>query len=505
MRLVFVLFDSLNRLALEHYGGKHVRTPNFTRFAKRAVSFNRHYVGSLPCMPARRDLHTGRINFLHRSWGPLEPFDNSFPQLLSESGAYTHIITDHSHYFHDGGATYHNRYDSWELVRGQANDHWKGVVEPPLEEFAATYHPSQLRPFIHSDRINRLYVKEEKDFACPQIFDLASHFLDVNGRAKNWLLQIECFDPHEPFYAPPRFRDAYPTAYGGPVFDWPMYGKVKESRDEIDEVRANYAALVAMCDEYFGRLLDQFDRMDLWRDTALVVTTDHGFLLGEHDWWGKNLMPVYDELARIPLMIYHPDYASSGGSMREALTQATDIMPTFLDWFGVEAPKEVTGTSLTPLLAAEEKIRNSAIYGYFGAACNITDGRYTYLRYPESMSAEGLHEYTLMPTRFGRLFSIKELVDATLAPPFDFTKGLSVLKVSPQMMADGRVSAMDGVVAFEDAKTRLFDIERDPSQSTPLADSELENRLCGEMARQLRLHDAPPSLFTRLGLDGGLA
>jgi len=72
-------------------------------------------------------------------------------------------------------------------------------------------------------------------------------------------------------------------------------------------------------------------------------------------------------------------------------------------------------------------------------------------------------------------------------------------------MADGRVSAMDGVVAFEDAKTRLFDIERDPSQSTPLADSELENRLCGEMARQLRLHDAPPSLFTRLGLDGGLA
>ena len=70
MRTVFVLFDSLNRLALGAYGGDAIATPNFDRFAKRAVSFDNHYVGSLPCMPARRDMHTGRLNFMHRSWGP---------------------------------------------------------------------------------------------------------------------------------------------------------------------------------------------------------------------------------------------------------------------------------------------------------------------------------------------------------------------------------------------------------------------------------------------------
>ena len=86
MRLILLLFDSLNRRALESYGGTTVRTPNFTCLAERAVSFDAHYVGSLPCMPARRDLHTGRLNFLHRSWGPLEPFDNSFPVLLRERG-----------------------------------------------------------------------------------------------------------------------------------------------------------------------------------------------------------------------------------------------------------------------------------------------------------------------------------------------------------------------------------------------------------------------------------
>ena len=75
--------DSLNRTALGCYGGRAVKTPNFDRFARQAVTFDRHFVGSLPCMPARRDLHTDRLNFMHRSGGPLEPFDNSFPEPTS--------------------------------------------------------------------------------------------------------------------------------------------------------------------------------------------------------------------------------------------------------------------------------------------------------------------------------------------------------------------------------------------------------------------------------------
>ena len=99
MRTIFVLFDSLNRSAIGAYHGTSVRTPNFDRFAKRAMTFDRHYVGSLPCMPARRDMHTGRLNFTHRSWGPLEPFDNSFAQSLKSHGIYTHLVSDHLHYF----------------------------------------------------------------------------------------------------------------------------------------------------------------------------------------------------------------------------------------------------------------------------------------------------------------------------------------------------------------------------------------------------------------------
>ena len=123
-----VMFDSLNRDMLEPYGGNLVKTPNFTRMAEHSVTFDNCYAGSLPCMPARRELHTGRYNFLHRSWGPLEPFDDSMPEILNRHHIHSHLVTDHYHYFEDGGATYHTRYRTWEGFRGQEGDSWKAVV-----------------------------------------------------------------------------------------------------------------------------------------------------------------------------------------------------------------------------------------------------------------------------------------------------------------------------------------------------------------------------------------
>lgn len=499
MKTVFVLFDSLNRKAMSPYGGTLVHTPNFARFAERAVTFDSHYVGSLPCMPARRDMHTGRPGFLHRNWGPLEPFDNSFPEILRNAGTYTHIVTDHYHYFDDGGGTYHGRYSSWELVRGNGVDNWRAVVTPDNERYRREFHARQARPYLTPYMVNRDFIRDEAEFACPQVFGHGLDFLTRNGRADNWLLQIESFDPHEPFFAPERFRRRYRGSYDGPILDWPMYGLVQETPEEIAEIRGNYAALVEMCDEYFGRLLDVFDRDNLWQDTALILTTDHGFLLGEHDWWGKNVMPVYDELARIPLMIYHPGMADRGGERRSALTQTIDLMPTILDLYGEAIPSEVRGRSLLPVLEGNEKVRDAALYGYFGAACNITDGRYTYFRYPESMSAENLYEYTLMPTRMHQRFPLAQLVGATLQPPFDFTKGVPTLRVRPPTTADNDVAVM-GHRGFEATVTALYDTATDPRQQARLEAPEVEARLMGLMKAAFAEIDAPAEMYGRYGL-----
>src|SRR5260221_461412 len=166
MKAIFVCFDTLNRHLLPPYGGDWVHAPNFSRLAERSVTFDNAYVGSMPCIPARRELHTGRYNFLHRSWGPLEPFDESMPEIL--------------------------------------------------------------------------------------------------------------------------------TQYSGPHLDSPDYARVSESPEQVEHLRYEYAALVSMCDHYLGQVLDTMDELALWDDSLLIVGTDHGFLLGEHDWWAKTVQPWYN-------------------------------------------------------------------------------------------------------------------------------------------------------------------------------------------------------------------
>ena len=82
MKAIMVMFDSLNRHLLQPYGCDWTKTPNFKRLSEHTVTFDQFYAGSLPCMPARRELHTGRYNFLHRAWGPLENYDDSMPAIL---------------------------------------------------------------------------------------------------------------------------------------------------------------------------------------------------------------------------------------------------------------------------------------------------------------------------------------------------------------------------------------------------------------------------------------
>jgi len=498
MKIVFVLLDSLNRGAMEPYGSSAVKTPNFKRFQKRAITFDNHFVGSLPCMPARRDLHTGRSHFLHRSWGPLEPFDDSFPELMKQNDFYSHLITDHHHYFADGGATYHQRFASWELVRGQAIDRWKAEVDPDIKELESAFHPVQHHRKNYM--INRQYMQAEEDYCSPQLFRLAEKFLQKNHHADNWFLQLECFDPHEPFHAPKRFRDIYPTSYKGPILDWPIYDRVTETPEEIAELRANYAALVTMTDEYFGHLLDIFDTHNLWSDTALILTTDHGFLLGEHDWWAKNRMPVYDEIAHIPLMIYHPEYASQGGTRRSALTQTIDLMPTLLAMANLSIPKDVVGKSLMPILEADQRLRDSVIFGYFGAAVNVFDGEFSYFHYPTYKAAEHLFEYTLMPTRMTSRFSIKELLNATLSPSFSFTKGVPVLKLPPKMDEGGVPVEVQGM-PFADQKSQLFNLKEDPEQRKPVEDPEKIKQMCDLIAHNMVELDAPKEAFRRFGFS----
>ena len=496
MKTIFVLFDSLNRHMLGCYGGTRVPTPNFDRLAARSVVHDRHYVGSLPCMPARRDLLTGRLTFLHRSWGPLEPFDNAFPELLKTKDVHSHLVTDHYHYWEDGGATYHNRYSSFDFVRGQERDPWRAMVQPPWERLKEKYHERQFSVGTTSRfgnyMVNREFIREEKDFPSVQCFAKGLEFLDPNRDADNWFLQIETFDPHEPFFAPERFKETFKTDWNGPIRDWPRYDRVDELPAEATELRANYYAVFALCDFLLGQLLDYFDQHDLWKDTALIVSTDHGFLLGEHDFWAKNRMNMYEEIVHIPLFIHDPRAAKHARSNR--LTQSIDMAPTFLDLFGVEPSPEMEGRSLL-----RDGGREAVIFGYFGGAVNVTDGSHTCHRFPEDLRGQHIFQYTVMPTHLNRRFTAEELSTATLASPFGWTKNVPLLKIP--VTERSPMYSNYGPGALLESDTRLYDLLTDPGQATPLHDSAIEARMVRLMRELMVRNEAPPEAFARLALD----
>ncbi len=489
MKAIMVMFDTLNRHMLPPYGCDWTHAPNFARLAERSVTFDRSYVGSMPCMPARRELHTGRYNFLHRSWGPLEPFDDSMPKMLKESGVYTHLVTDHYHYFEDGGATYHQRYNSWQFARGQEGDPWIGQVADP--EIPETIPNSRIHgPMWRQDWVNRGFMQEEGLQPQAKTFAMAEDFLRRNSEEDNWFLQVETFDPHEPFFTQEHYKALYPHRYEGPHFDWPNYGKVQETPEEAHHLRMEYAALLSMCDHYMGVVIDLMDELDLWQDTLLIVNTDHGFMLSEHDWWGKMVMPFYEEVAHTPLFIWDPRCGKQG-ERNNALVQTIDLPATLLDYFGVALPPAMQGRALGESLATGAPVHEAVIFGLHGAHVNLTDGRYVYMRGPASEDNRPLYNYTLMPTHMRGRFPPSELQETALAPAFEFSKGCALLKIPAQPKH---------VSPSHSFATSLWDVEADPLQTSALQDPALEARLAEQMRALMQESEAPPEQYQRLGL-----
>ena len=497
MKAIMVMFDSLNRHMLPNYGGNWVKAPNFERLGKQTITFDQCYAGSLPCMPARRELHTGRYNFLHRSWGPIEPFDDSMPEILKNNGIYTHLTSDHQHYWEDGGCTYHTRYSSWEISRGQEGDPWKGILGFEEENKETPFIMMELMQkkygmnMLKQDAVNRMYMKTEKEMPQAITFENGLAFIETNHTQDDWFLQIETFDPHEPFFASKRFRELYPDKdYSGIEFDWPPYAPVMEEENVVEHGKRKYAALLSMCDYYLGKVLDMMDQYNMWEDTMLIVNTDHGYLLGEHGWWSKSVMPTYNEIAHIPLFVWDPR-SSKKNEHRQRLVQTIDIAPTLLDFFGVEIPNRMEGKPLKEVICSNKKLREVAMFGYHGGHVNVTDGKYVYMRGPVHKSNKPLYEYTLMPTHMRKMFGCNELQNIELDKRFQFTRGCPVMKIEV---------TEQGFINPAQFGSKLFDLTQSPNQEEEINNIDVEMKMLEMIRKKMLTNEAPSEQFERLGL-----
>ncbi len=411
MNVIVVLIDTLRRDHLGPYGRPPLPTPAFDRLAAMGTTFDRCCLGSYPCMPARRDLWTGRYEFPHRGWGPLLPGDRDLPSVLSAAGVRTMLVTDHYHLFQPGSGNYHFGFEGWEFIRGQEDDHWATADVPtpwPAERERKLHRRWERYWRNTADRRDGLLWRSAEDTFAARTFAAAAHWLEANaGTAAPFFLLVDCFDPHEPFDPPAEFR----RAAGAPddAVPWPIYGRAdRYTAEELTGIRALYAGEVALVDDRLGRFLDVCEGLGRLRDTVILVTTDHGHLFGEHGMIGKPSAShgdsnLYRPLAHVPLLAYHPN--GRGGVRSPALTQTVDLYPTVLEALGVAANHPVDGRSLLPLLGGRggtDALRRVACYGKFGEAIQVTDGELVLHQWPAGEANAPLHWYGAEPPAFLR-------------------------------------------------------------------------------------------------------
>lgn len=492
---VVILLDSLNRHLLGAYGGGEFDTPNLDRLARRALRFDRHYAGSLPCMPARHDLLCGGLDFLWKPWGSIEIWERPITAALRGAGVVTQLISDHPHLFETGGENYHTEFTAWDYQRGHESDAWRTRPDPSWIG-APSFHRGHT-PYDNS----RGYFRGEVDFPGPRTMAAAVRWLDDNARAQpRFLLFVDEFDPHEPFDTPEPYASMYDDTWQGPHMIWPPYmaGAVAAgvlTPAQAHQVRACYGAKLTMIDAWLGRVLDALDRNDLWGDTAVILCTDHGHYLGEKDIWGKPAVPVYEPLGHIPLLIAWPGSVPRSVA---ALTATVDIAATLLDLFGVSLPQATHGRSLLPLIrGAATSVREHALAGVWGREVHLITPVRKYARAPVGANAP----LSMWSNRWSTM-PVHSAVDMRLPVPdqravLDRMPGSSI-PVIRQPFAAGDLLPFWAWGPF--SGHHLYDLRADPAEERNLADTAAAKDAAEELRAALQMIAAPDDQLVRLGL-----
>ena len=188
---------------------------------------------------------------------------------------------------------------------------------------------------------------------------------------QSFFLAVGLVRPHVPLVAPAKFFEPYPAAEmklpPSVANDWediPKPGISKNSRGSglgtdlaKQQVLEAYYASVAYMDAQVGKIVAAVDRLQLRDNTIIVFTADHGYHLGEHDFWQK--MSLHEESTRIPLIIHVP---GKKPSVSPALSQQIDIYPTLAELGGLPIPPHVQGKSLAKALNDPQQVVHEAVY-----------------------------------------------------------------------------------------------------------------------------------------------
>ncbi len=419
--VLFVVSDDLKASVLGCYGDKICQTPNIDRLAAGGVVFDRAYCQGLVCRPSRKSFMFGLY--------PGRKQSSELPSMAEH-------FKNNSRYSARVGKIYHMAVPGDIIAGTNGGDHaesWterfncagqeahtpgkyallnKNIFTTAEEDRQSTGDPHRMYVTVKSDGDG----SEQPDYKAA---DKAIELLKANAN-EPFFLAVGFVRPHYPMVAPPKYFDAHPLdkitlpkKLPGDHDDIPARGRGRttSSRCGIDKYLENqkrmwqgYYASVMFMDEQLGRILAELDRLGLRDNTTIVFTSDHGYHLGEHDFWLKN--DLHEEVIRVPLIISVPDLEPSRA---ETFAELVDIYPTVAELAGLSIPKDLDGRSLVPALRdPRTMVRKDALSGY-SDRCSLRTKDWAYIYYGKG--GEELYDMKADPGQFTNLANSPEHAD----------------------------------------------------------------------------------------------
>lgn len=362
--------------------GHRVQTPNLDALASEGVMFTRHYANAVPCGPSRASLHTGMYLQNHRSGTNGTPLDSRHTNWALEVRrqgydpalfGYTDTANDPRDFDpdHEFMKTYEGPLpgikpvimmgtypDAWAHWLGEQgydipDPNWKFYTEkkdvPEFEDGGTGPAPLSL-------------PKEQHDtwFMVDRTIDY------IEAQDEAWIVHLSLLRPHPPWVAPEPYNELYPPEelmtfnrhpdrqtesdqhpFVRTYLNKPHYGAPPDDR-KTARLKASYYGLMTEVDDNLGRLFNYLKASNQWDNTLIVFTSDHGEQIGDH--WLIGKLGFFDASYHIPLIVRDPGADKTRGHVVQDFTENVDIMPTMLDWLGLDIPNQCDGRSLIPIL-----------------------------------------------------------------------------------------------------------------------------------------------------------
>lgn len=396
--ILLITADQWRGDCLGYAGHALVKTPHLDALAKQSLAFKRHYAGAAPCSPARACLYTGLYQMNNRVCSNGSPLDARHDNmaLAARRAGYEPTLFGYTDQSIDPRTVSRSdpRCFSYEGVlpgftpRVQLADHearwlgwlerngYQGTLESPEIHFPASGPqdpPTTEPPSYNAEETQTAYI-------CGEFIEWLQEQSYFSGYTDTgWFAHVSFLRPHPPFCVPEPYCNMYSADVIPPACGTGNQAKIKaqhvflEHQFKVQEktsfipgltgkvaqwdesafktIAAIYFGMISEVDAQIGRLVRALKQYDMWDNTVIIFTSDHGELLGDHCMLGKS--GFYDSAYHIPLLIRDPQQSVAHGHSVTRFTEAVDVFPTLMHLMEQPVPPHLDGKSLAPALAGK--------------------------------------------------------------------------------------------------------------------------------------------------------